>query len=648
MSKREKLTSVIFRYVRIGLRLFFLTLVVIAGFSLVQVFEVKDNARAIVRAYAENVKEWYSGGVEEFPIAEDSHVIIIRADEGNNISIQKLDNKESSNLQPSDLSLTSDMLADRYEGDFAFAGKNYVGIIRLLDSKENTYFLSLQSISNFAERIDRQTMVILVIFFVAQGLCIILYSRYLVVAGTSKLFHFIKLFILSVVLGLIFMLANKYILVLNNAKDLVNQCSFLEESVEMTVEQFDQLETEMDVEKTIYVKEKLESTLGCYILTFDDTEDHEKMLLGGVPDAEDVKNLAFCSNFPEDTDSYNYSTSVGRTKYFVHMFYSKKLSRYIALAFKNMRLWDVGGNQVGFNFLTVITGLLIIVLFRQLMYNRISKALEKVSGLESVIDEKADGVVNRFDPLKIELKQVRDLKNVWLTKTPEQKLTVVFQLALCYIMVEILLLVVGDNSDTGSILGTLLSGSWQRGISWINISFILVAIVSIAVTFGLMKKIIVFLAVPFGRKVETYSKLVVSIIQYGLIFAFIFYGTYLLGMEIKNVGTLAAVATGVIGFGAQALISDIGAGFLMMAEGTLMVGDRVCTAGIKGVIKDIGIRQTVIEGDDGSITSISNSNMKMITILPRDGKAEVKKAETEVEINDVFEDDDDEDGDDEA
>ncbi|MGL4523723.1 MAG: mechanosensitive ion channel family protein [Bacilli bacterium] len=122
------------------------------------------------------------------------------------------------------------------------------------------------------------------------------------------------------------------------------------------------------------------------------------------------------------------------------------------------------------------------------------------------------------------------------------------------------------------------------------------------------------------RQSITLEKLSQNILKY------VVYGiglVMLLGMFI-NIGPLLASA-GVlglaIGFGAQGLVKDVVTGFFILFEDQYAVGDRVKMNGIEGNVIELGLRTTIIRGDNDERFFIANSSITQVCNL-RDVKAE--------------------------
>ena len=67
-----------------------------------------------------------------------------------------------------------------------------------------------------------------------------------------------------------------------------------------------------------------------------------------------------------------------------------------------------------------------------------------------------------------------------------------------------------------------------------------------------------------------------------------------------------------IGLGAQAFMGDIVAGFFILFENLLLVGDLVEVSGVKGIVEEIGVRITKIRDDSGVLHAIPNGEVRKV------------------------------------
>ena len=64
-----------------------------------------------------------------------------------------------------------------------------------------------------------------------------------------------------------------------------------------------------------------------------------------------------------------------------------------------------------------------------------------------------------------------------------------------------------------------------------------------------------------------------------------------------------------IGFAAQSIIKDLIAGFLLILENLISVGDLINVGGIKGTVEKVGIRYTQVRLFSGELRNIPNSEL---------------------------------------
>lgn len=61
-----------------------------------------------------------------------------------------------------------------------------------------------------------------------------------------------------------------------------------------------------------------------------------------------------------------------------------------------------------------------------------------------------------------------------------------------------------------------------------------------------------------------------------------------------------------LGFGAQNLVRDVIAGFLILAEDQYRIGDVIDVAGVSGEVEDINIRLTILRDSEGNVHYVPN------------------------------------------
>ena len=86
-----------------------------------------------------------------------------------------------------------------------------------------------------------------------------------------------------------------------------------------------------------------------------------------------------------------------------------------------------------------------------------------------------------------------------------------------------------------------------------------------------------------------------------------------LGLNLAPLIAGAGIAGVAIGFGAQTLVRDFLSGLLILLEDQYGVGDRVdLSAEVTGVIEEVNLRVTRLQGDDGIVWFIPNGEIRRV------------------------------------
>lgn len=128
-------------------------------------------------------------------------------------------------------------------------------------------------------------------------------------------------------------------------------------------------------------------------------------------------------------------------------------------------------------------------------------------------------------------------------------------------------------------------------------------------------------ALPTGLRAQQLRTLASVIYSVG-VFIVAFYATTtilpILGLNIGPLIASAGVAGFAIGFGAQTLVKDVINGFFILIENTFDVGDTIRTAGVQGTVESITLRRTILRDADGTVHTVPNSQMTIVSNLTRD------------------------------
>jgi small conductance mechanosensitive channel len=92
----------------------------------------------------------------------------------------------------------------------------------------------------------------------------------------------------------------------------------------------------------------------------------------------------------------------------------------------------------------------------------------------------------------------------------------------------------------------------------------------------------------------------------------------LLGINMGPLLASAGVAGLAIGFGAQTLVHDVINGFFILLESQYDVGDVVKISNVAGTVEHMTLRRTVLRDADGTLHTIPNSQITVVSNLTRD------------------------------
>ncbi|MFW6238076.1 MAG: mechanosensitive ion channel family protein [Halanaerobiales bacterium] len=115
------------------------------------------------------------------------------------------------------------------------------------------------------------------------------------------------------------------------------------------------------------------------------------------------------------------------------------------------------------------------------------------------------------------------------------------------------------------------------------------------------------------RRSKTIQMLLKSILRYSIYFFAIMVILSLLNFPITSILAGAGIVGVALGFGAQTLVKDVINGFFILFEDQFGVGDYIETAGVQGIVKQVGLRTTYIDSRGGEEHIIPNSEIRQVT-----------------------------------
>jgi moderate conductance mechanosensitive channel len=118
------------------------------------------------------------------------------------------------------------------------------------------------------------------------------------------------------------------------------------------------------------------------------------------------------------------------------------------------------------------------------------------------------------------------------------------------------------------------------------------------------------------KRVDTLSSVLTTA---GQVFVILVAAFVILSQWINITPILAGASVlGVaLGFGSQALVKDLIAGFFVVMENQYRVGDVVSVAGISGLVMEISLRRTVLRDMDGTVHVVPNGEIKVASNMTK-------------------------------
>ncbi len=97
------------------------------------------------------------------------------------------------------------------------------------------------------------------------------------------------------------------------------------------------------------------------------------------------------------------------------------------------------------------------------------------------------------------------------------------------------------------------------------------------------------------------------------------------GVNIVPILTGAGILGLAIGFGSQTLVKDVVTGFFILLENQYNVGDYVEITGVKGRVRRMNLRTTILKDEDGTVSIIPNSSIVKVVKYTEEQVEKMKK-----------------------
>ena len=123
---------------------------------------------------------------------------------------------------------------------------------------------------------------------------------------------------------------------------------------------------------------------------------------------------------------------------------------------------------------------------------------------------------------------------------------------------------------------------------------------------------------PYQRRSQTLSAIFRGGAQVIIFFVGLMVALQQGGLNITPILASAGIVGLAVGFGAQSLIKDIFAGFMILFEEQYSVGDSIKIGDVTGTVEGLTLRSTRVRGGDGALTMFPNGSITTVANLSKD------------------------------
>ena len=175
----------------------------------------------------------------------------------------------------------------------------------------------------------------------------------------------------------------------------------------------------------------------------------------------------------------------------------------------------------------------------------------------------------------------------------------------------------------------IFDGKWARGVHLFSVWAATLIVAGTLCVVSFARAMLKIVESRLNKRSRTITRLIDSVICYSTCIFLLFRILSMFGVNTKTLLASAGVLSIAVGMGAQSMASDLLAGFFMMLEGSIHVGDHVSVSGVTGDVTDMGIRTTEITDADGNVVILNNSHVGSVLNMSR--KHEQQEQEDEAE-----------------
>ena len=168
------------------------------------------------------------------------------------------------------------------------------------------------------------------------------------------------------------------------------------------------------------------------------------------------------------------------------------------------------------------------------------------------------------------------------------------------------------NTNGEFVLDYILSGTWNRGINLFALTAMIILLCGMSLLMFFVRFVLSTVGSMMSPRGQTICKLIANMIGYLSIILYLYYALSYLGVNTNAILASVGVLSLGLTMGARDLISDILSGISLIFEGEYQMGDIVSIDGYRGMVQEVGVRTTKLEGRGGNIKTIRNSDVKNV------------------------------------
>jgi small conductance mechanosensitive channel len=236
-----------------------------------------------------------------------------------------------------------------------------------------------------------------------------------------------------------------------------------------------------------------------------------------------------------------------------------------------------------------------------------------VTDSTSIFIQKAAEVNERLLSITEMPKQNKHIAKVkdW-DSTPEREAMSILELMifLFTIIVGFIMLMRRNSAAGGTVLDYILTGNWTHGPNLFSFTAVYFLACALFLVLAVLKVLAAVFNAVLSKRVLTIASLLLNIIFYAALLAFIFLSLSFLGVNTKALIASAGFVGLAVILSLQDILSDVFAGIMIITGRTFEVGDYIeIKDGEAGTVAMIGLRRTELIGNNGKTFSIRNSQI---------------------------------------